>query len=153
MRPSTAVAASAVNPSWNTESQARARCSSAVSRSQDQAITAVRVWCRAGADRSRLRSRAKRSSSARRTSSTDIVRTRAAASSTASGSPSSRSTISSTTASGRSASGRTAWARRRNSSAPSLGASWPSGKTRSAAMPSGARLVVTTRRSRVVTRR
>src|SRR3954467_9538983 len=56
--PSTASADSMPTPSWNTESQESARCSAGPSRSHDHAITAVSVWCRTGAERSRLRSRA-----------------------------------------------------------------------------------------------
>ena len=111
------------------------------------------VWCRTGADRSLPRSTAKRSSSRWRSSSSDIVRIRAAASSIARGSPSSRATTSSTRAGSRSALGRAAVARRTNRAAPSSVVSWSSSTTCSAAMFSGARLVVTTRRSRAVTSR
>ena len=94
--PSTDTAVARSNPSWKTESHASARCSSAPSRSHDQAMTASSVRCRSGVVRSRLRRAANRSSSAAATSATVIVRTRAAASSTARGSPSSRSTTSRT---------------------------------------------------------
>ena len=109
-------------------------------------MTASRVWCRSGALRSPPRSSANRSSSRRSISSTDITRTLAAASSIASGSPSRRRT---TLAYGfvveRDArpGGRGALAEqlRRGVRRPS----WPSGKTRSAAIASGARVVVSTR--------
>ena len=42
--PSSASASPELNPSWKTESQASARCSSGASRSHDHSITAVSVW-------------------------------------------------------------------------------------------------------------
>ena len=89
------------------------------------------------------RSSANRSSSRRSISSTDITRTLAAASSMASGSPSSRRMTLSTPARQADARprGRGALAEQR---AASSAASWQSGKTRSAAIASGARVVVST---------
>ena len=151
--PSTVMAVRRSNPSWKIDNHESARCSSAASRSHDQAMTASSVRCRSGVLRSRVRSAANRSSSAAATSATVIVRTRAAASSTASGSPSSRSTTSRTDAGSRTASGRVADARRTNSSSASRVESWLSGTARSAASRSGARLVASTWRSRVVASR
>ena len=86
-------------------------------------------------------------------SSTDITRTLAAASSMARGSPSSRRTTLSTASSSSATPGRAAEARCANRSAAATSLSWPSGKTRSAAIASGARVVVTTRsRLQVATR-
>ena len=108
-------------------------------------MTAIRVWCRSGALRSPPRSSANRSSRRRSMSSTDITRTLAAASSIASGSPSSRRTTRRTASSSSGTPGRAAEARWQNRSAAASSASWPSAKTRSAAIASGARVVVTTR--------
>ena len=116
-------------------------------------MTAVNVRCRAGRPRSRLRSSANRSSSRRRTSSTDSVRTRAAAISIASGRPSRRSTTAATVAGSSSASGRTARARLQKRATASSVSSSDRGTARSAAIRSGARLVVSTCRSRVVASR
>ena len=74
-----------------------------------------------------------------------MVRTLAAASSIASGSPSSRSTTRSTTSSGSETPGRAARARWRNRSSAKSESSCDKGNTCSAEMPSGARVVVTTR--------
>ena len=79
-------------------------------------------------------------------SSTDIARTRAAASSMARGRPSSRRTTLSTVSGSRATLGRAARARWPNSSDAASSPSWASGKTRSAAIANGARVVVTTRR-------
>ena len=141
-------------PSWNTESHASARCSRASSRSHDQAMTAVSVWWRAGADRSRPRSTAKRSSSRWRSSSSDMR-----------ADPGRRELDGQRQARRagpprrRRAPGRALrWAARRSPGVRTArrrrpAASWSSRTTCSAAMFRGARLVVTTLRSRAVTRR
>ena len=79
-------------------------------------------------------------------SSTDIARTRAAASSMARGSPSSRRTTLSTVVGSSATPGRAARARCPNSSDAASSPSCESGNTRSAEIARGARVVVTTRR-------
>ncbi|HUA28122.1 MAG TPA: hypothetical protein VMC03_04505 [Streptosporangiaceae bacterium] len=110
-------------------------------------MTAYSVRCRCGASLAPPRSTANLSSRWRAISATDMARTRAAASSAASGSPSRRPHSSRTASAGRAASGRAARARCPKSSAVVARSSSGSRYTDSDDRPSGARLVVSTRRS------
>ena len=133
----------AENPSWNTESQARARCSSGaqqVPRPGDHRGQGL-VPGRAPTGRGRAAARSGRRARGVPRRRTWCAPARPRAPPRAAGRPAGRRSRP-RRASGSSASGRTARARRRNSSAPSAAASWLSGNTRSAAIPSGARLVV-----------
>ena len=124
-----------------------AACPAGSRRFQLQSITACSVRCRCGASRAPPRSTANPSSRRRAISATDMTRTRAPASSAASGNPSRRPHSSRTACAGRSASGRAARARCSNSSAVVGRSSSGSRYTDSDDRPSGARLVVSTRRS------
>ena len=149
-RRAAAARASAVNPPGKTDSARIAAWPAGSSRFQLQSTTACSVRCRSGASRAPPRSSANRSSSRRAISATDITRTRAAASSTASGSPSRCRHSSATTSGGSSTPGRAARARWPNSSTDVGRSSSGSRYTDSEDRPSGARLVVSTRRSLVI---
>ncbi|MCP9952834.1 hypothetical protein [Actinomadura madurae] len=139
-----------MNPAGKIDSARMAARPEGESRFQLQSTTACMVRCRDGASRAFPRSSANRSSRRRAISGTDMTRTRAAASSIASGSPSRWRHSSSTAPSARSAPGRAACARCRNSSTAVGRSRAGSGYTDSDDSPSGARLVVSTRRSRVM---
>ena len=159
--PATARALSAVTPPGQTATRSANARSGGSSRSQLHATTARSVWCRGRA--ARLPPISSRNRSPRRSATcwTDRVRSRAAASSIASGRPSSRAQVSqtaSTVSASRVKSGRTACgpvdeqrhatappARPRRTGPPGAWAAAATGHSASPVMPSGSRLVASTR--------